>query len=266
MSAVFVGETHLPRDFRRYSRQYSFLELDCEPGNIPGKGRLQACAEAAPEGFVFSLVVPSLVAALSTADEAAKVWKAAQQAARILSAGWWVVRTPAEVRPTRRAREDLGVLFKRLQEDGRRVAWEPGGLWEANAAGDTADALGAYLVQDVAREEPRRGPVLYTRLLALGRGARIGLSLADRVAERALGFEQAFIAVEGKGAQEIQKALGAARDLTSEHALDELEEPGAALQAHGTAAGEDLDANEDADADELDDEDEFEDSDDVEDE
>ncbi|HVZ33315.1 MAG TPA: DUF72 domain-containing protein [Polyangiaceae bacterium] len=260
MSAVFVGETHLPRDLRRYARQYSFLELDCEPGNIPGKARLQACADVAPEGFVFSLVVPSLVAALSTGDDAARAWKAAQQAARILSSGWWVVRTPAEIRPTRRAREELGGLFKRLQEDGRRVAWEPGGLWEANAAGDTADGFGVHLVQDVAREEPRPGPVLYTRLLALGRGVRVGLSLADRVAERALAFEQAFIAVEGKGAQEIQKALAAAGELTSGPALEEeLDDPGAAIDTH-ERADEEADSDEDEDAEgEPEDSDEFED-------
>ena len=55
MPSVLVGETHIPRDFARYARQYSFLEIDCEPGNVPGKARLQSCAAQAPEGFVFSL-------------------------------------------------------------------------------------------------------------------------------------------------------------------------------------------------------------------
>jgi hypothetical protein len=63
------------------------------------------------------------------------------------------------------------------------------------------------LVQDVAREMPLPAPVLYARLLALGRGARIGFGQADRVAERALCFEEAVIVVEGNGARQVAKSL-----------------------------------------------------------
>src|SRR5688572_24539043 len=75
MPSVLVGETHLPRDFARYARQYSFLELDCEPGTVPGKARLQSCAAQAPEGFVFSLVVPAALASLERGEEAERAWK-----------------------------------------------------------------------------------------------------------------------------------------------------------------------------------------------
>jgi hypothetical protein len=188
---------------------------------------------------VFSLVVPGALGNLSTGEEAAKAWKSAQQVARVLRARWWVVRTPAEVRPTTRARQELGVLFERLKEGGMRVAWEPRGLWEPDTAGATADALGVHLVLDVGREAPRPGKVLYTRLLALGKAARIGLSLADRVAERAHAFEEAFIAVEGKGAQEIQKALGA------ERAMDELDAQADELEGEEhDASAEELDEGE----------------------
>jgi len=207
MPTVFVGENRLPRDFKRYAKQFSFLELDCEPGTIPGKARLQACAARAPAGFVFSLVVPAHIASLGVVAEGDKVWKAAQAAAEILHSKWWVVRTPATVRPTRRVREQLGELFARLQAGGRRVAWEPRGVWDEAAAAETARALGANLIQDVAREVPLAEGVLYSRLLALGKGAKLSLSLADRVAERALGYDEAFIVVEGRGAAELQKAI-----------------------------------------------------------
>jgi uncharacterized protein YecE (DUF72 family) len=211
MPKVFVGETRLPKNFKRYARQYSLLELDCEPGSIPGKARLEACAEAAPDGFVFSLVVPSLLASLRVGAESDKAWKLAAASARVLQAKWWVVRTPAEVRPTRRTRDELGSLFTRLKESGMRVAWEPRGVWDEDAAAETADALGVHLVQDLAREEPLRShELLYTRLLALGKGARVGLSLADLVVERVRSFEEAFVVVEGQGAREIQQALGLA--------------------------------------------------------
>jgi Protein of unknown function DUF72 len=243
MPTAFVGEPRLPKNFKRYARQFSLLELDCEPGNVPGKTRLQSCAALAPPGFVFSLVVPSQLARLEAGPEFDQAWKAAQGVARILRAKWWVVRTPAEVRPTRRSRESLASLTARLKENGMRVAWEPRGVWDETAAGETADAIGAVLVHDVAREAPRPGSVLYTRLLALGRGARVGLSLADLVVERTRAYDEAFVVVEGQGAREIQQALGLAQEDTGADELD----------ADDTGADE-LDADE-VDADEVDDDD-----------
>ena len=72
MPTVRVGETRLPKNFKRYAKQFSLLELDCEPGNVPGKARLEACAAAAPPGFTFSLVVPSRLASLSAGPEVDK--------------------------------------------------------------------------------------------------------------------------------------------------------------------------------------------------
>ena len=89
-----------------------------------------------------------------------------------------------------------------------RIAWEPHGLWEDSTAAKAATALGAHLVQDIAQHDPVPGDVLYARLLAFGRGARVGLGLAERVAERIRGFSEAFVAVEGRGAREILRALG----------------------------------------------------------
>lgn len=221
MPTVLVGETRLPKNFRRYANQYSLLELDCEPGNIPGKAKLEACAQAAPEGFVFSLIVPSRLAQLVDGDESEKAWKAAVGVARVLKAKWWVVRTPAEVRPTRRARDDMAKLFRRLDESGMRVAWEPRGVWDEQVAAETAASLGVHLVQDMAREDPLSERVLYTRLLALGRGARVGLSLADLIVERVRGFDEAFVVVEGQGAREIQQALGLASESDTAEELDD---------------------------------------------
>jgi len=91
-----------------------------------------------------------------------------------------------------------------------RVAWEPRGLWEESAAKEAADNMGAVLVQDIAHEAPLPGKVLYSRLLALGRGGRVSLSVADVVAQRMREYEQAYVVTEGQGAREIQQALGLA--------------------------------------------------------
>jgi uncharacterized protein YecE (DUF72 family) len=224
MPKAFVGETRLPKNFKRYTKQFSLLELDCEPGSVPGKARLQSCAAVAPPGFIFSLILPSTLASLEEGPEAERIMKAAKGVARVLRAQWWVVRTPPEVRPTRRVREGLAALTARLKEDGMRVAWEPRGVWDETAAGETADTIGAVLVQDIAREAPRPAPVLYSRLLALGRGARVGLSLADTVVERLRGYDEAFVVVEGQGAKEIQQALGLAPELDETLDEDDLDD------------------------------------------
>jgi hypothetical protein len=273
MPTALIGEAHLPKNFKRYAKQFSLLELDCEPGTIAGKAKLQSCRAIAPAEFVFSLVVPSRMASLETGPEFDQAWKAAQGLARLLRAQWWVVRTPAEVRPTRRAREGLAALTARLKEGGMSVAWEPRGLWDEVAAGETADAIGAVLVHDIAREVPRPGPVLYSRLLALGRGARIGLSLADTIAERVRGFEQAFVVVEGQGAREIQQALGMALDDSSleDGVLDDgsLDDDDGLDDGALAGEGDDLDeddADDDADYSDEDDDDDDDDSAEAEDE
>jgi uncharacterized protein YecE (DUF72 family) len=247
MSSALVGETHIPRDFGRYAREYSFLEIDCEPGTIPGKARLQSCAKLAPEGFVFSLVLPSSLATLQGGEAAERDWKSAQNAARILRSRWWVVRTPASVRPTRKAREELSALFERLKAPDVRIAWEPHGLWEDSAASETAAALGVHLVQDVAHHDPVPAQVLYARLLAVGRGARVGLGLAERVAARISAFSEAFVAVEGHGARAVQNALGLVSSAQLGEGSEDTEEMDDADEGHDGGIPEDAHDEEDAD-------------------
>jgi uncharacterized protein YecE (DUF72 family) len=208
MASAHVGETHIPKDFGRYAGQFSLLEIDCDPGTVPGKARLQSCATLAPKGFVFSLVLPSDLSSLEGGEKAERAWKSVRAIANILKPRWWVVRTPASVRPTRQSREALASLFAQLAAPEVRIAWEPHGLWEDRSAAEAATAVGAHLVQDIAHHDPVPAEVLYARLLAFGRGARVGLGLAERVAERIRGFSEAFVAVEGRGAREILRALG----------------------------------------------------------
>jgi uncharacterized protein DUF72 len=206
---VHIGEARLVGDFTRYTKRFSFIELDTEPGHIPSKARLRACAAQAPDGFVFSLIVPTLVASLETNEQALEAYKRAEATARLLGSKWWVVRTPAQVRPTRRSREQLAELFARLRDGGQRIAWEPRGVWEDSAAAETAGELSVHLVHDVAQQAPPPEATLYSRILALGRGSRVGLGLAVAVAERLRGFDEAFVVVEGRGAQELQQAVAA---------------------------------------------------------
>lgn len=207
MSLVLVGENKIPRDFKRYCSQFSLLEIDCEPGKVPGKARLLACASEAPEGFVFSLVVPSLLSSLEDHPDLEKEWLRITKLATMLKASWWVIRTPAAVRPTARSRRRLGELIVRLRGLGQQVAWEAGGVWDDAAVVSTAAEHGAVAVQDVASAMPLPTSALYCRVLALGRASRIGLGLAERIAERAALFPSALIVVEGSGAGVVVRVL-----------------------------------------------------------
>jgi hypothetical protein len=87
------------------------------------------------------------------------------------------------------------------------IAWEPRGVWTDEDAEATASDLGVVLVRDLAEYEPPPGPIVYTRLLALGRNSRIGAGTIERVAERIEGAEEAFVIAEGLGAVGLAKQL-----------------------------------------------------------
>jgi hypothetical protein len=101
------------------------------------------------------------------------------------------------------------------------IAWEPRGVWTDEDAEATASELGVVLVRDLAEYEPPPGPVVYTRLLALGRNARIGAGTIERVAERIEGAQEAFVIAEGQGAVGLAKQL---RHVEVEEASDDDEE------------------------------------------
>ena len=67
---VYLGHAALKGDFRRYTRQFNFLELSADAGRLPKRARLREWAALAPEGFLFSLVLPAEVGALEEGPDA----------------------------------------------------------------------------------------------------------------------------------------------------------------------------------------------------
>ncbi len=234
----------------RYARAFDLLEVSGEAGRHPRRPGLLEWRRSVQEDFVFSVVVPSTLASLEAGKDAPGLLSHARMVADALGATWWLLRTPPMVTPSARATRKLEALVADLRAEGRAVAWEPRGVWGDEGARGTAAHLDVHLVRDLAREEPVDGvDVIYTRLRALGEGARIGAAAAERVAERIAGATDAFVVVEGAGAGRVRQVL---REML-----------GASTEA--TEGG---DADEDADEDSEDDEEAFddEDSDDEEDE
>jgi uncharacterized protein YecE (DUF72 family) len=235
---LHVGTATLRGNVRAYASRFDLLELRAEKGKLPRRSRLEAMAKEVPEGFVFSVVLPRLVASLEAGERSDEELAFALDAAKALSASWLVIQTEPRVMPSTRTKKALAALVAKLPRDVR-LAWEPRGLWEAAEAEAVAEALDIVLVRDVSREPAPDGEVVYTRLRALGRSS-LSLGAIERVAEEIADRELACVVLEG------DRAVGAAKSL--KQIVAEL-----AGEEH---AGDDEELEED---DELEDDEDFED-------
>lgn len=206
-SRVYVGQAWMMGSVARYARSFDLLEVPGDPGRHPGRKVLRQWRERVPDDFVFSVLVPTEVARLESGgtDELAQ----AAEAFEILRAGWWVLRTPPAVTPSPGALRRLEALIGRLRGPGRKIAWEPRGVWSEEDLSRAARSLDVHIVRDLTREEtlPRGEAEVYTRVRALGEGMRVGASAAERLAERLSEATTAYVVIEGSGAGRVRKVL-----------------------------------------------------------
>lgn len=204
---LHVGQAALQGGIRRYP--FDFLELVAE-ANLP-QTKILARWRAERPACVFSLRLPT--DAVLPGFQRDATLERMFRARDTLGAAWGVVSTPATTTPTGRNRDLLTSLFDELRSKEWRLAWEPRGVWAPEEAEEWALALGVTLIRDLSREDPPPGPVVYTRLRALGFGAKVGPRAAERVAERLDGAEEAYVVIEGQGARQaatlLRESLGA---------------------------------------------------------
>jgi uncharacterized protein YecE (DUF72 family) len=238
-----VGSTALIGALERYAQQLDLLEVSAEPRGLPPLRKLRHWRESVPPAFQFTVVLPRDVAALTATSNLDALLEPALAASKALGDGWLLLRTPPSVAPSERSRRRLTALVEKLKPSGARLAWEMRGVWTPEDAEAFASELGIVLVRDLAQFDAPAGPVVYTRVLAIGPQSRIGQGAIERVAERLdeAGAEEAVVVVEGRGAP------GVARRLRAELGLDER------APAEGDEADEeglDEDDEEDAEDDE----------------
>lgn len=215
MARLLVGLPALQGDLEKYAARFNVVELRPEEGSagsVPKPTTLRKWRKAVPPSFVFSIVLPRAVGALTAGPALDAALASSLEVAAALEARCLVLQTPPEVRPTASNRKRLAALFDRIPREGTVRCWEPAGLWEREEVLATARALSVVPVLDVAHEVPGPGPILYTRLRALGKSAALGAAAVERVSERLRKRREAYVIVEGPAAeaQRIKAALAAA--------------------------------------------------------
>ncbi|MEO8904847.1 MAG: DUF72 domain-containing protein [Polyangiaceae bacterium] len=201
---LFVGKNSLEGDIARYASRFNLLELRADATNLPRGSRLADWKKRVPANFAFTIVLPRALGLLeSSTIELGRTLELADA----LSAHWLLLQTPSSVGPSARMRERLSKLFEAVKHDTRRIAWESRGVWEDPQIEEFAAEHDVHVVRDVSMAAPPEGECVYTRLLALGEGVQIRANVAEHVAELLSDREEAFVVIEGHGAEHAAKLL-----------------------------------------------------------
>jgi uncharacterized protein YecE (DUF72 family) len=201
---LFVGRNAFEGDIARYASRFNLLEVKADATNLPRGARLTDWRKKVGPDFAFSIVLPRAVGKLeSSSIELGR----SLELAEALSAKWILLQTPSSVGPSTRMRERLGKVFEAVAGEGRRIAWESRGVWEDEQIEEFAAEHEVHVVRDVSMAVPPIGDVVYSRLLALGDGMQIRSTTATLVAEAVSEFEEAFVIIEGQGAEGAAKVM-----------------------------------------------------------
>lgn len=207
MTTVHVGLPALKGDLGRYAQRFDLLEVRPIDTPLPRPSRLAKWRKEVPPAFVFSVVVPSVVADLRTSPEADAALATTLETAVALQARCLVITTPVHVTPTALHKKRLAALVARMPRDAVTVAWEPRGVWDVAEAQELAKQLEVSLVVDAAQERPPRGPVLYTRLRGLGAQSRLSAAAVERARESLSSRREVFVVIEAAGAAQVAAAM-----------------------------------------------------------
>lgn len=207
MARLLVGPATLTGDIQKAPERFDLVEVRSANEDWPKDATLRRWRKAVPPAFVFSVVLPRPVAELAQGAEAEAALRDALHVAALLQARCVLLQTPPDVRPTTANRKKLAALFEKIPAEGTVRCWEPSGLWEAEDVIATARAAHVLPVLDATQDAPPPGPIVYTRLRALGKAAGSARSL-ERLAAAVSGRREAFVVAEDpKVAAAIRGAL-----------------------------------------------------------
>lgn len=216
-----IGAKDLRGAISAYAKRFDLLEVRVALGDSlektePSLATLKRWRKAVPPHFDFAVVAGPHLSSAKASDSAQKELDGARAAMDALQARCFVLRTPAEVTPTRLWRGRIGKIVESVPHDVTNFVWEPAGLWELDDAAAQARSFDAVLAVDPAHDAVPRGPVAYLRLRALGATRSFGAAALDRIVH-AVGARRDVYAVietdtalqEAKRLRSLAKAAGA---------------------------------------------------------
>jgi uncharacterized protein YecE (DUF72 family) len=211
MTRICLGLPALQGDLRAYQKRFDLVELRPVDASLPKASKLRAWRKSVPPTFVFSVVLPRVVGELAGGEAADAALAQALEVASAVEARAVVLVTPPSIRPTQANRKRVAALLERIPREGVAVCWEPTGMWEPDEIVGLAKSVRAVPVVDATRDVVPPGPIVYTRLRALGSSASVSAAAIERVADKLRGRREAFVIVEGKAdAARVKAGLGAA--------------------------------------------------------
>jgi hypothetical protein len=207
MTRLSVGLPALVGSIDKFPERFDLLELRPVDAAVPKGGNLRKWRKAVPPSFVFSVVLPKVVADLAPSAELDAALKTSLEVARTIEARCVVLTTPPTVRPTPTNKKRLAAVLEQIPKDGVVRCWEPSGLWEREEVIALARELGVLPVFDATRVAPAPGPIVYTRVRAVGTMGAAGVAkLAERLRRR----REVFVVVEGVNeARRLRSSLAA---------------------------------------------------------
>lgn len=206
---LFVGQTSLRGDIRRYAREFNYVELLAEPQVLPNVKKVKGFASETKGKVQFGVVVSPRIWE-GGGDELGTYFK---KVAAACSPSWVIVRTPSSVRPGPASERELAKKIEELRPlaVGAHLGWEPRGLWEPSMIARVAQQLGVVPVWDglsLPNAGLGEGPA-YVRFADLGVGARVNEGRLERMAVKAEQCESLHVVVEGRGASRTRQILQA---------------------------------------------------------
>ncbi|MEZ4294959.1 MAG: DUF72 domain-containing protein [Polyangiaceae bacterium] len=195
MARLLVGPAVITGDVQKVHERFDLIEVRAPAAGWPKDATLKRWRKAAPPAFVFTVVLPPAVASLAQGSAAEEALREALHVAALLQARCVLLQTLPDVRPTSANRKKIAALFDKIPAEGVVRCWEASGLWEPDDVIATARAAHVLPVLDATQDALPGGPIVYTRLRALGKASTSARAM-ERLAGAVHGRREAFVVAE----------------------------------------------------------------------
>lgn len=197
---IFVGSSSFRGSVSSF--RFDLLELGVGP-TLPRPKVMERYREQRPELAVSLRLHPDVAQIGVSHPDVAR----AREAAAAVGARFIVIPTGPRFAPSPSRKQPLAELTEALRSDTTQICWEPRSVFSPREGERWALEAGVILVRDLTQAERPSGPVVYTRLLPLGFGARVTETGLQTLAARLEGAEEAYVVIQGEGALGARQKL-----------------------------------------------------------